>query len=684
MKITVAKPESGGKYSSGIEKAIFYQGSGENTEAVETRYNAGKSGIDLRFLEYGIELGISDYLGSILEHMSRESEEKYIKFSSNSEIVDILSTDKLEAISDLIVPTQATESENTESTKYFGSFSTGIQKIYVLVIDAGISRVELLDEDNILALTIEFDEALGEISSGKVLFISESDSGKRIENFRVAYEAWLKLSDPFRHVPEEAVRKAEKEKEVDQFKKVNDTFWFDNASGTLLGTSWTSLENISEKYPILKNKRNAADNLGWSRYRVYKRGEKIMFRGMEYMSTINNNLGNYPVMSADWIKTEDIGENYTTVVKVIAPAFIRFHGIRFGENSSENTNITFCANEDNEVIIPSAVFPENGKAIFVLSSPFELVGNSGQYFIEHESENTIYYEESYECTVKATIGERGIKNEVRFTPYNGAVRYTFNFPNYVVHDPDQDSGYSEFIISSDSQIKSVDITIPFSESDYLSFNLKERMAESLFPDDEEAYSKFLKFLENKKLNFEGTTAKDYRGNPITSEFSINPGMYQDSDSEWVWDEDWLKSIELFPTKGLSDLGVWYNPDDSKTALKAPGLCSPGTVNIPVETEDLGYTVVISNSGDFWVSHNIIDNISDFTSLEVKFKPDAGIEFDGIWYNKQFSAETGERIIINTDTDINTYGVAVSEGNGEYTITFSPSIKTNLILDILQK
>lgn len=255
----------------GISKAVYIPNSaGSNI----TCYNAGKAGINYRFLEYGVSYLATDPSDfNILENMTLG---KITEFFGTT----IPNYDALENLYNTAVPCEIGEETNPQYNNYFGSFVANQKTVYVFLVPEGISKIKMYqdvrgeDTEELPEgdLTVNFDRPI-EISEAKVVYISINQVGNGENNeVQVGWKSWMQLLNPNRHKPKSLISLEDTRIKVPRIEK-RGCAWYDAASGTILGNT----EIPETRGKLLKNKKQSLLPQGWSGWKSYREGEKVLY-----------------------------------------------------------------------------------------------------------------------------------------------------------------------------------------------------------------------------------------------------------------------------------------------------------------------------------------------------------------------------------------------------------------------
>ena len=267
----------------GISKALYIPADGSNPEMY---YNAGKAGVDYRFLEYSASYLVSDSSDfNILENMTREKLNDFFGTPTPG-------YDGLENLYNTAIPCGFETLPGTDYNKYFGSFIVDQKSIYVFLVPEGISKIRVfqdilrdpdlppIDEsefnDPLLDcdLLIDFTESSIEVSEAKVVYIAITQANRdNNREIRVGYKAWLQLINPVRRRPDSLLSVSDSNVKVQRVEKRGNV-WYDAVSGSILGTSDVS---ASARGKILERKRKSLRPQEYSPWKVYQVGEKAIY-----------------------------------------------------------------------------------------------------------------------------------------------------------------------------------------------------------------------------------------------------------------------------------------------------------------------------------------------------------------------------------------------------------------------
>lgn len=312
-------------------------------------YNSGELGCDFRFFEYGL-----DYFpesGNPLEALGKSLEDLLTKSPSGN----FLGPRDLKDIGKYIIPTSI--SGTPGDLKYFGSFTTSDQEVYVFNVPEGISKIELFCEvlspdvtyydydygyqrglrpaisiylgvdssgrvsqefkgtQYILGPEPEYDiDSLGKLQDErecqKMVFFS-LEQKRRYGEIEISTKAWTKLIEPLRNKPQEHLHSLSDI--PSQITEPIEGLYFDGASGSVLGTRDT------RPSPILSRKRRKIDPRQYSRWKRYRLGDEVIMGGKSWISLRDENQGEIPGFSGSWALLEKMTNFFSTWFNIYSP-----------------------------------------------------------------------------------------------------------------------------------------------------------------------------------------------------------------------------------------------------------------------------------------------------------------------------------------------------------------------------
>ena len=329
--------------------------------AQEIRYNAGELGVDYRFFEYGLTSFPSPE--GVLPNMSRDMASVLFYDNSDPDKESMwLGMGEFNGFSKYIIPTDV-PGLSPSGLKFFGSFRTTTQEIYTFPAGPGISKIELYDiniDPSLMSRIYDHDLGYGDFQNyepvisiylgcskngntprwsnniynkdsryfigtqensvdrvmdhdyklyserfdSKVIFLA---IGQREEDkLQISYNAWLKLYDPLRNKPDYDVLEKEKTNDPEQLGETIENSCFDLASGSYLGNY-----DDAEK-PILSDKLSKIDKASYSRWKRYRAGDTVKYKGSSWTSLCDDNCGNVPELSSKWVLTKRTNDFYTS------------------------------------------------------------------------------------------------------------------------------------------------------------------------------------------------------------------------------------------------------------------------------------------------------------------------------------------------------------------------------------
>ena len=324
-------------------------------KAQELRYDAGELGVDYRFFEYGLQYFPNPE--GILPAISKEMADILFRDSDNKKW---LGTRDFKDIGKYIIPTNSIYSKGNSGIKFFGSFQTETQEIYVFPAASGISKIELFDfkiDPGDLSKIYDHDLGYGnfaytpfisiylgcteDLSSTpkwsnnftseyyigniqkdvdldyklyserfdqKIVFLSISQ--RKEKSLRLSYTSWLKLYEPLRNKPSYDVLLEEKTQDPSQVGETIEGHKFDLASGTYLGSPDSRPKPILEEK--LKKLQILQESGVYNRWKRYKAGEPAVFGGEKWISLCQDNCGNIPGYSSKWVLEKRLTDFYTS------------------------------------------------------------------------------------------------------------------------------------------------------------------------------------------------------------------------------------------------------------------------------------------------------------------------------------------------------------------------------------
>jgi len=260
----------------GISKALYIS-EGKS----EIYYNAGKAGVDYRFLEYGASYLVSDSSDfNILENMTND------KISDFFGTEDFPASDALENLYNTAIPCDIGDGTG-DYNKYFGSFIVDQKSIYVFLVPEGVEKIKLFQDilrdpyllpgneeefnDPSLDCDLLIDFQTGkETTEAKVVYIAITQANRDTNReVKVGLKAWLQLINPVRHKPASLLSIPDTRVKVERAAKKGN-IWYDAASGVILG-------NHEVRGSILKRKKASIPNFDYSPWKSYSVGEKAVY-----------------------------------------------------------------------------------------------------------------------------------------------------------------------------------------------------------------------------------------------------------------------------------------------------------------------------------------------------------------------------------------------------------------------
>jgi hypothetical protein len=179
-----------------------------------------------------------------------------------------------------IFPTSI-EVEEEEGKQYFGYLGN----LYFLEIGPSSGIVEIYDSTGNM-VTIDFSDHENRFWKFLYFYISAT----KVLSINLSYEAWKIDKDPYRNRSQYVL------KDLDNYtiNPVNES-GVDKRSGTLLGNI------VEENTPILRKKIRKLNYVDYSPKIVYSSGDEAKYNNKTYISISDHNVGNYPVISKEWM-----------------------------------------------------------------------------------------------------------------------------------------------------------------------------------------------------------------------------------------------------------------------------------------------------------------------------------------------------------------------------------------------
>lgn len=171
----------------------------------------------------------------------------------------------------------------------------------------------------------EYEGLMHELSDEKIIWFLISSDGTANE-INLAYKAWTDCRTKHRNMNQYLLRNDEffsTKDSIDMFhsflidlEKENEIL-YDSTSNTVLGTK----RILTSQLPILNERRNKGNKLGWSPHITYRKGDKVSINMIgwdgkplkynTFRSLTDENRGNDPRYSTQWIKdTVDITSEF--------------------------------------------------------------------------------------------------------------------------------------------------------------------------------------------------------------------------------------------------------------------------------------------------------------------------------------------------------------------------------------
>lgn len=220
---------------------------------------------------------------------------------------------------------------------YFGTLTAGKQKLMIVHIPRGYDKAEIFDttdneESPKITITLEGNEIL---YSKLVWFVITAGGKESITDFNLSHISWENSINPHRNMKSYLLRHDEKAKfdasveVVENIKRsIEDPFWVDLSSGTLVGNKYikpkyihyTGYERVGETdiwlteeedgvYPILTPMlKEIESDKSWDKHISYNIGDIVTYHKKNWRSLKNRNLANYPDLSTTWALQDNIDE----------------------------------------------------------------------------------------------------------------------------------------------------------------------------------------------------------------------------------------------------------------------------------------------------------------------------------------------------------------------------------------
>lgn len=184
-----------------------------------------------------------------------------------------------------IFPTSIEVNEE-KGNQYFGYLGN----LYFLEIGPSSGIVEIYEssEDNDPRVTIDFDSNENRFWKFLYLYISAT----KVLSINLSYEAWKIDKDPYRNRGKYVLKESDYKNYI--INPVNES-GIDKRSGTLLGNI------VEENTPILRKKIGKLNYIDYSPKIVYSSGDEVKYNNETYISISDHNVGNYPVISKEWM-----------------------------------------------------------------------------------------------------------------------------------------------------------------------------------------------------------------------------------------------------------------------------------------------------------------------------------------------------------------------------------------------
>lgn len=611
-----------------LTKAIMYSGDQESG----VYYNSGRSGVDMGFLEYGLEYSyVSPEDINIMDYLGRQTFKDLMTTNEGGDIVegDFIS-ENIKTIPDILIPTSTSDSnedweESDFRPSWFGSYSFETQVTYVVMAGPGVDKVELYDSKG-LALTARLGVSeipddpdidgrlVAEIAFSKVIFLSTYQESEGSGNSKISYHAWTKLINPVRKKKDKSMFKSEYV-EPSQFSNPLPGYYRDEASGSILG-------NVSEsnfdRYPLYRRRRAVADltRNQYSPWKSYSKGETTTVvekhrdgtsTTREYESLVSGNIGNSPAISKKWICKDKLTDYYTYKV------YLKLISDNTAASESDLGRV------NPEVI---NIFPWTEQISFIV---------------------TPNVEDGFDLNISDDAPDISFRGEEI-----GGKTY--------VHRPHQD--VRQYIVT-----RTLPDNYRLIGDKILDINITSASFTTLN-------------TRHSKVHADGTwTDPNTYGSYTIQTNSTDPAEFGEKYVSIPWGE--LRASSSISLSGRmrtimsrlkATITIGEERIETKTRLKNnklevslgdnPNKFLLGKL-VKIEFTEIKYTVFIANSGDFMIS-NISSQVTHGDNLEIEFKPYPGLDISGglrFWINKEVDDQ-------NQPVFITPSGGVIKEGDGQ--------------------
>ena len=290
-----------------------------------------------------------------------------------------IDSDLLTQLEEVIFPSN-TEDNSEDNIRFFGSMTVNSGKFFSLSIDELVYKVELYEDviysnqsshsdfafieygiqdivytnkpsmivtfgpsDKILnnpgewyykkpvpdnraeVSDIEYEKSIEEILSSKSLnfYFPKIEGNITIPVLNLTLESWsADNKNPNRNSYKHLLRNDEffeLMKKVNPVKITNGNYQYDTSSMTLLSSDPTIPQ---EDLPILKSKLRWVEDKKWKSYVRYNKGDFVYCgedsegEQIKWISLVDNNVGNYPILSSDWEKEGELRNYYSHYITV--------------------------------------------------------------------------------------------------------------------------------------------------------------------------------------------------------------------------------------------------------------------------------------------------------------------------------------------------------------------------------
>lgn len=264
---------------------------------------------------------------------------------------------------------------------------------------------------------LEYSKLWDEISCSKVLW-ADLSSDKDIKELNLSLNSWINNENPNQNKNRFNLRNDEfhaKKNTVNIFEKIEGTdFIEDKRSGLILGNKKI------DKHPILSKKLSHISIYDYSPKISYKKSEIIKYNERYWVSLVDNNQGNIPGISMEWVEKSQLENSITPRITLIMDPVV-------GGSTIPSKHVTI--EDESKKTVSFKVIPSIG---------YDLVKNKDS---ESEESYPLYY---YDAN----------GNKTKFTDYNRIDHISNNesWVEYIITGEETDSPWETLLNSKNARL----------------------------------------------------------------------------------------------------------------------------------------------------------------------------------------------------------------------------------------